>query len=156
MVERDEILRCFFCLKRQETPILIRLAQQDCELENDSRIVETPASLASFRKSTMSRVEKTSLFQPAAGESTQSNMSAAKLLGKRTHQIPGKLNVSELFFEVPKDYSNPRSGTLRLFARSVERFEKPVDTSKKEIKQLPWCTHGPLAKSSLSVGITLL
>jgi len=25
-----------------------------------------------------------------------------------------------------------------LFARSVERFDKPVDVSKKERKQLPW------------------
>ena len=73
--------------------------------------------------------------------SVQRNMSAAKLMGKRTHQMPGRLNVSELFFEVPKDYSNPQSGSLRLFARSVERFEKPVDASKKELKQPPWCTH---------------
>lgn len=70
-------------------------------------------------------------------------MSAAKLLGKRTHQVPGKLNVSELFFEVPKDYSKPKNGSLRLFARSVERFEKPVDASKKEVKKPPWCTHNP-------------
>jgi pimeloyl-ACP methyl ester carboxylesterase len=43
-----------------------------------------------------------------------------------------------LFFEVPKDHSNPSYGTLRLFARSVERFERPVDASKKEPKQPPW------------------
>ena len=86
-------------------------------------------------------------------------MAAAKLLGKRTHQVPGiqslsqdpdrnqscldpfpgKINVSELFFEVPKDHSNPSKGSLRLFARSAERFEKPVDASKKEVKQQPWC-----------------
>ena len=52
--------------------------------------------------------------------------------------MPGRLNVSELVFEVPKDYSNPGNGNLRLFARSVERFEKPVDASKKEVKQPPW------------------
>ncbi|KAL2044873.1 hypothetical protein N7G274_002648 [Stereocaulon virgatum] len=68
-------------------------------------------------------------------------MAAAKLLGKRTHQLPGRLNVSELFFEVPKDHANPSHGTLRLFARSVERFEKPVDASKKEIKQPPWLLY---------------
>ena len=90
----------------------------------------------------MTPVEKKSLFEPgSAGGSIHGNMSAAKLLGKRTHQMPGKMNVSELFFEVPKDYSRPQSGTLRLFARSVERFEKPVDASKKEVKQPPWCTH---------------
>ncbi|KAK4692390.1 hypothetical protein P7C71_g4803, partial [Lecanoromycetidae sp. Uapishka_2] len=68
-------------------------------------------------------------------------MAAAKLLGKRTHQVPGRLNVSELFFEVPKDHSNPSNGTLRLFARSVERFEKPVDSSKKDLKQPPWFVY---------------
>lgn len=56
-------------------------------------------------------------------------------------QSLGKLNVSELFFEVPKNYSKAQDGSLRLFARSVKRFEKPVDISKKEIKQPPWRTH---------------
>lgn len=55
--------------------------------------------------------------------------------------MPGRLNVSELFFEVPRDHSKPQNGTLRLFARSVERFQKPVDASKKEVKQPPWCTR---------------
>lgn len=89
----------------------------------------------------MSSVEKASLFGPGPSDSAQGNMSAAKLLGKRTHQMPGRLNVSELSFQVPKDYANPQNGSLRLFARSVERFEKPVDASKKEVKQPPWCTH---------------
>ncbi|KAM0801385.1 putative proline iminopeptidase [Usnea florida] len=87
----------------------------------------------------MTQVEKKSLFEPVTGGgSIQGNMSAAKLLGRRTHQMPGRMNVSELFFEVPKDYSKPQSGTLRLFARSVERFERAVDASKKEVKQPPW------------------
>ncbi|MCJ1273228.1 hypothetical protein MMC21_001018 [Puttea exsequens] len=47
------------------------------------------------------------------------------------------MSISELFFEVPRDYTNPANGSLKLFARSVERFEKPVDASKKETKQ-PW------------------
>jgi pimeloyl-ACP methyl ester carboxylesterase len=57
----------------------------------------------------------------------------------------GKLKVSELFFEVPKDYSNPSDGTLRLFARSVTRHEVPVaPTDEKELKkkaQMPWMTY---------------
>ena len=89
----------------------------------------------------MSNLEKASLFAPGSGDSIQGNMSAAKLLGKRTHQMPGRFNVSELFFQVPKDYANPQNGSLRLFARSVERFENPVDAIKKEVKQPPWCTH---------------
>lgn len=89
----------------------------------------------------MSRVEQTSLFEPGTGAFAQGNMSAAKLLGKRTHQMPGRLNVSELFFEVPKDHLKPQHGSLRLFARSVERFENPVDSSKNGLKQPPWCTQ---------------
>lgn len=86
---------------------------------------------------TMAKLEQT-LFAPKTGESLHDNVPAAKLLGKRTHQVPGKLSVSELFFEVPTNYSRAQDGSLRLFARSAERFEKPVDMSKKEIKQPPW------------------
>lgn len=50
----------------------------------------------------------------------------------------GKLSISELFFDVPKDHSKPRAGNLILFARSVERFENPVDVLKKDEKQPPW------------------
>lgn len=93
-------------------------------------------------------------------------MSLAKLIEKRTHQLPGqlfpipvpfalslgreliihvgKLTVSELFFQVPKDYSQAGNGNLRLFARSVERFDQPVDITKSEVKQLPWRTFSHL------------
>lgn len=47
--------------------------------------------------------------------------------------------MSELFFDVPKDYSKPADGNLRLFARSVERVEKPTDGAKEEKKHMPWC-----------------
>ena len=50
----------------------------------------------------------------------------------------GKLKVAELLFEVPKDYSKPDVGTLRVFARSVEKVEKPVDPDEEKSKQLPW------------------
>ena len=50
----------------------------------------------------------------------------------------GKLSISELFFEVPTDHSKPEAGNLKIFARSVERFEKPVDATKKDAKQPPW------------------
>ena len=52
--------------------------------------------------------------------------------------VLGRLLVSELVFAVPVDYSNPDKERLRLFARSVERFEKPVDPSVKATKQKPW------------------
>ncbi|KAL8943849.1 MAG: hypothetical protein Q9216_000842 [Gyalolechia sp. 2 TL-2023] len=81
-------------------------------------------------------------------------MSAAQLLEKRTHQVPGKLLISEYFFEVPLDHENPQHGTLKLFARSAERFEKPVDSSKPDIEQLPWCGPGMGCKAPQNYGWT--
>lgn len=34
---------------------------------------------------------------------------------------PDKLSVSEIFFEVPKNYTRAQNGSLRLFARSAQR-----------------------------------
>lgn len=53
---------------------------------------------------------------------------------------PGKLRVAELFFDVPLDYGQPSDGTLRLFARSVSRLNKPVEPAKEESK-LPWLVY---------------
>ncbi|KAJ5081609.1 Proline iminopeptidase [Penicillium alfredii] len=65
---------------------------------------------------------------------------AAKLIDRRFHNVPGKLRVAELFFDVPVDYSKPNDGTLRLFARSVSRLNKPVEPTKEETK-LPWLVY---------------
>ncbi|KAJ5168740.1 Proline iminopeptidase [Penicillium canariense] len=65
---------------------------------------------------------------------------AAKLIDRRFHNVPGKLHVAELFFDVPIDYSKPSDGTLRLFARSVSRLNKPVEPTKEESK-LPWLVY---------------
>ena len=53
----------------------------------------------------------------------------------------GKLSVKEIFFEVPKDYSAPLRGKLRIFARSVERHQKPVELGKPQKDPLEdaWC-----------------
>lgn len=48
--------------------------------------------------------------------------------------------MSELFFDVPIDYSKPNEGTLRLFARSVSRLNKPIEPVKEESK-LPWLVY---------------
>lgn len=53
---------------------------------------------------------------------------------------PGKLRVGELFFDVPVDYSEPNGETLRIFARSVARLNKPVEPTKDEPK-LPWLVY---------------
>lgn len=59
--------------------------------------------------------------------------------------VTGKLRVAELFFEVPKDYSNPALGTLRLFARTVTRHESPTTPADGEevrkIAQRPWMVY---------------
>jgi pimeloyl-ACP methyl ester carboxylesterase len=38
----------------------------------------------------------------------------------------GQLHVTELLFEVPKNYADPSAGTLKLFGRSVRKHEKPI------------------------------
>ena len=51
----------------------------------------------------------------------------------------GKLRVTEHFFDVPKDYSKPDGGTIRVFARSVRKHDLPIiPESSKEKEQLPW------------------
>lgn len=56
-------------------------------------------------------------------------------------KVAGKLKITEHFFDVPKDYSKPEDGTIRIFARSASKFEKPIVPSTKpnpEKDQLPW------------------
>ncbi|KAK1143321.1 hypothetical protein N8T08_006848 [Aspergillus melleus] len=65
---------------------------------------------------------------------------AAKLVDRIIHNVPGKLRVAELFFDVPINYSKPNDGTLRLFARSVRRHNKPVQPAKDD-QRLPWLVY---------------
>ncbi|PIG89136.1 proline iminopeptidase [Aspergillus arachidicola] len=65
---------------------------------------------------------------------------AAKLVDKKLHNVPGKLRVAELLFDVPVNYSRPNDGTLRLFARSVRRLTTSFDAPKED-KQLPWLVY---------------
>lgn len=72
-------------------------------------------------------------------------MSIAKLISSRTHLIPGRLKVSELFFEVPLNHSRP-TRTIRIFGRSVERLEKPAappaaEGEGEKPKQLPYLVY---------------
>ena len=50
------------------------------------------------------------------------------------------MNITEHFFDVPKDYSKPNAGTIRIFARSVRKHETPADPSEDK-KQLPWMVY---------------
>ncbi|EON97985.1 putative proline iminopeptidase protein [Phaeoacremonium minimum UCRPA7] len=62
-------------------------------------------------------------FGPAAASD---GIEPARLLSHHTHLVPGQLLVTEYAFEVPKDYNNPSSGSIRLFARSVTKREVPI------------------------------
>jgi pimeloyl-ACP methyl ester carboxylesterase len=45
--------------------------------------------------------------------------------------------VTELFFEVPRNYADPAAGTLKLFGRSVRKHEKPtISLGVKELEAL--------------------
>ncbi|KAF2399878.1 proline iminopeptidase [Trichodelitschia bisporula] len=55
------------------------------------------------------------------------NMSTttAKILSQRTHNVPGRITVTEYSFEVPHNYNNPASRPLKLFARAARRRDQP-------------------------------
>ncbi|KAJ5020364.1 Alpha/Beta hydrolase protein [Bipolaris maydis] len=68
------------------------------------------------------------------------------ILEQRSHLLPGKLRITEHFFQVPRDYSNPSLGTIQLFARSALKAEKPADYTptshlEKAKTQLPWLIY---------------
>ena len=76
-------------------------------------------------------------------------MCVARLISSRTHLVPGRLRVSELFFDVPLDYSLPNSNkTIRVFGRAVERVETPAapaaaDQKPKQSPFLVYLQGGP-------------
>ncbi|KAL2374178.1 proline iminopeptidase [Blastomyces gilchristii SLH14081] len=61
----------------------------------------------------------------------------AKLVRSQAHFVPGKLKVTELFWDVPLDYNRPTEATIQLFGRAVRRREPGVDLARDE-KVLPW------------------
>ncbi|KAL7901388.1 Alpha/Beta hydrolase protein [Trichoderma sp. SZMC 28014] len=63
---------------------------------------------------------------------------AAKLLRSRSHIIPGQLLVTEHFFQVPLDYSNPSSGSITLFGRSATKHETPIVPPDEAPAPKPW------------------
>ncbi|KAJ5662882.1 hypothetical protein N7507_003613 [Penicillium longicatenatum] len=71
---------------------------------------------------------------------------AAKLIDKRLHNVPGKMQVTEWLFDVPVDYTKlPKDGggMMRLFARSVSRLDSPVEQQPKEESKapIPWLLY---------------
>lgn len=49
----------------------------------------------------------------------------------------GKLKVTEHFFDVPKDYSKPDGGTIRIFGRSVRKHDVPIVPESSSEKRQP-------------------
>ncbi|CAI6338779.1 unnamed protein product [Periconia digitata] len=64
---------------------------------------------------------------------------AAKILEQRSHLVPGKLRITEHFFQVPRDYKNPSLGNLTLFARSARKVENHLEKAPE--KPLPWLVY---------------
>ncbi|KAK3341541.1 Alpha/Beta hydrolase protein [Lasiosphaeria hispida] len=61
----------------------------------------------------------------------------ARLLSRKAHLVPGQLHVTELFFEVPRNYSQPSAGTFKLFGRTVRKHETPIiPHSPKELESM--------------------
>ena len=59
-----------------------------------------------------------------------------------THTVPGRLKITELFFNVPLDWSNPTGTKIRIFCRAAERLETPiVPLQSKESR--PWLVYIP-------------
>ena len=69
-------------------------------------------------------------------------VTAARILEQRSHIVPGALRICEHFFEVPRDYSSPKAGTLRLFARSAHKHTVPVEAPKdSDTNQTPYLLY---------------
>lgn len=50
----------------------------------------------------------------------------AKLISSTSHVVPGQLSVTELFFQVPLDYTDLEGPSITLFARRVRKHEAPI------------------------------
>ncbi|RCI15383.1 hypothetical protein L249_6985 [Ophiocordyceps polyrhachis-furcata BCC 54312] len=61
----------------------------------------------------------------------------ATLVNSASHLIPGQLIVTELIFEVPLDYANPKGRKIALFARRATKRERPVFPPDPEDDDLP-------------------
>ncbi|EEH38174.2 proline iminopeptidase [Paracoccidioides lutzii Pb01] len=64
----------------------------------------------------------------------------AKLARSSPHFVPGRLRVTEWFWDVPLNYNRPDEATIRLFGRTVARREPGTDLAR-ESKVLPWLVY---------------
>lgn len=62
----------------------------------------------------------------------------AQLISSKSHVLPGRLLVTELFFEVPLDYTDLNGTSIVLFARRVKKYEVPIfppEEDEDEVKE---------------------
>ncbi|KHN96296.1 proline iminopeptidase [Metarhizium album ARSEF 1941] len=50
----------------------------------------------------------------------------AKLLSSKGHLLPGQLEITTFFFQVPLDYENPSAGSIQLYARRLAKRQSPI------------------------------
>lgn len=67
----------------------------------------------------------------------------AKLLSERSYIVPQSLRVTELFFEVPLDYSKQNSKTISLFATRVTQNDTDRKESSDPKRYLVYLEGGP-------------
>ena len=77
----------------------------------------------------------------------------AKLLSSEVRLVPGKLQVTDLTFEVPLDYKNASAGTIQLYAQRLAKYERPLvpasddsadeetEARTKSIEQRPYMVY---------------
>ncbi|KAK6954388.1 hypothetical protein Daesc_004355 [Daldinia eschscholtzii] len=87
----------------------------------------------------------------------------------KPYLVTGKLLVKELWFEVPLDHSDPKPETIKLFARSAVKYERPIVEPSEAIQRpyllflqggpglgTPAPQDSPLSKYMLDRGYELL
>ena len=67
----------------------------------------------------------------------------AKLISEQTYIAPKSLLVTELFFQVPLDYSQPDSRTITLFAHRVTQHCTSKEDSAEPKRYLVYLEGGP-------------
>lgn len=65
----------------------------------------------------------------------------AKLISSKSHVVPGPFVVTEVFFKVPLDYTDPNAATITLFARRVTKHETPIFPADEPAQAKPYLVY---------------
>lgn len=85
---------------------------------------------------------------PPAMSMARLSIEPARLMSSESHLLPGKLRVTEMFFQVPLDYERPSAGSISLFARCATKHETPIvppaeDPSQDQKPYMVYLEGGP-------------